>query len=479
MSLWLIPATRANLEKSIEASIDLELAKQYLSNDFISNLQKYSNNQKGIYCWGLSKNSTKLFDDMRPGDEVLITEKGTGKFTYYAEIIDKTINPDLALKLWPFIGKAPWEYIYFLTNIKKIDKDKKEIVKDFGYSEHFAVSGSIKVRDEIYSSYGKVADQFKLGISKYSFPAAPTTNSKVPTSSSKGDTAIETAQIHVTEKETFFQAGDIVLTKGSSNKSNQIIFFQNISSKFTNTPHTKFSHVSLGVSNGVFIEATVAESHDVRFLHFDELFSKANAYKVYRNNTLSTEHKNDIIKWSRRYVQQDYRPIKNTLWEIAKEKLFFYATFKGFFSHYTVEEKYNQSFCSELVIKILRNTKSINIFPEKNAAKLAPAHLQNYLDESGDWEDITSNYKELLDDKKQYEEKKSKAIDYLKTISHDQLEKDAISECQEWRTNYSAPAKVPLWEQVKIQTRLNNDRLGSYSAEKVYRDFFNQGVKNA
>ena len=50
MSLLLVPATRENLEKSIEKSVDVSFAKKYLSPDFVDEILKFSGIE-GIRCW--------------------------------------------------------------------------------------------------------------------------------------------------------------------------------------------------------------------------------------------------------------------------------------------------------------------------------------------------------------------------------------------------------------------------------------------
>ena len=74
MSLLLVPATRENLEKSIESSVNPEFVKKYLDERYVSYLLRQSGNE-GIRCWAVTKNLKKFFEDIENGDEVLLTEK--------------------------------------------------------------------------------------------------------------------------------------------------------------------------------------------------------------------------------------------------------------------------------------------------------------------------------------------------------------------------------------------------------------------
>ena len=96
MSVLLVPATRENLETSIENSVDLEFARKYLDEKLITELLRLSGNE-GIRCWAVTKNKRKLYNDIRKGDEVLLTEKGTGLFSHYGIVIGKTRNVEFGM----------------------------------------------------------------------------------------------------------------------------------------------------------------------------------------------------------------------------------------------------------------------------------------------------------------------------------------------------------------------------------------------
>lgn len=163
MSLLLVPATRENLEKSIENSVDVSFAKQYLSTEFVEEILKYSGIE-GIRCWALTKNRLNIFNDIKNGDEVLLTEKGTGRFTHYGVIVGKIQNVDFGNALWPIVGDNPWENIYFLANITKINIDKGKLVTDLGYADNFAVPGAIKVEETKYLNLGTISQLFEIPV---------------------------------------------------------------------------------------------------------------------------------------------------------------------------------------------------------------------------------------------------------------------------------------------------------------------------
>jgi len=163
MSLLLVPATRENLEKSIERPVDIVFAKKHLSGEFVQTLVRQAGNE-GIRCWAVTKNKRALFGKIRDGDEVLLTEKGTGLFTHYGIIIGKTQNESFGRALWPISGDNPWEYIYFLANIQKIRIDKKNLVMQLGYKESFIVPGSIIAKNDNLETISK---KYKIPVFDY------------------------------------------------------------------------------------------------------------------------------------------------------------------------------------------------------------------------------------------------------------------------------------------------------------------------
>jgi hypothetical protein len=166
MGLLLVPATRENLEKSIENSVDINFAQKYLDKNFINDILHLSGNE-GIRCWAVTKNNEKLFNDIVVGDEVLLTEKSTGLFTHYGVIVGKIKNELFGKALWPISGENPWEFIYFLANISKVKIDKANFVEKLGYNASYTVPGSIKVKNEFYQKLGSVSDQYDIHIYEY------------------------------------------------------------------------------------------------------------------------------------------------------------------------------------------------------------------------------------------------------------------------------------------------------------------------
>lgn len=163
MGLILIPASRENLEQSIEKSVDYLLAQKYISEDFLDEITKYSG-LEGIRCWASTINNKGIFDNLQNGDEVLLTENGTGKFTHYGVIIGKIQNKEFGQALWSVVGDNPWEFIYFMANIQRIQIDKRALILELGYASNFTVPGAIRVREDYYKKIGAIASKLEIEI---------------------------------------------------------------------------------------------------------------------------------------------------------------------------------------------------------------------------------------------------------------------------------------------------------------------------
>lgn len=147
MSLFFAPANRRNLACSIEKEVPPARIAPYVSSDTLQEIQSLAG-MEGIRCWAMTRTKRSTFKKMKPGDIVLFAEKGTMRFTYYAQVTCTLENKALGDDLWPVQEENPWELIYFLRNIRHIDILKSEFIPKFGYDPGFVVPGVIHVKDD-------------------------------------------------------------------------------------------------------------------------------------------------------------------------------------------------------------------------------------------------------------------------------------------------------------------------------------------
>jgi putative restriction endonuclease len=161
MSLYLVPATRDNLEVSIEMEVAPERLAPHVSKDIFEELLRLGG-PEGIRCWAMTTTLRAAFDAMRPGDLVLLSESDTKRFTHCAQVTSKVESKAFGDALWPVKGDKSWELIYFLRNIRQISVSKAELVEKLGYAPNFAVPGTTHVKDDriqrFESKHGPIAN---------------------------------------------------------------------------------------------------------------------------------------------------------------------------------------------------------------------------------------------------------------------------------------------------------------------------------
>ncbi len=106
MSLYFVPANRQNLELSIEQDVPPERLAPFVPDDVIRELQDRAG-MEGIRCWAMTPTKRSIFDAMQPGDIVLMSEKGTRRFTHCAQVTFKLENKALGDTLWPIRPRGP------------------------------------------------------------------------------------------------------------------------------------------------------------------------------------------------------------------------------------------------------------------------------------------------------------------------------------------------------------------------------------
>lgn len=160
IGLYLAPASKENLETTIIKSKPLIVAKSNLSQEQFKALEHGLKGKEKIHCWAMTKNSRSKFNAMNKGDLVLFTSKGTGRFSYIAKVIYKLESALLGEALWSVVPGLPWELIYFLEDINRINVPKEKLVSALGYDQGYVVPGIVRVSSErvqnIINVYGSI-----------------------------------------------------------------------------------------------------------------------------------------------------------------------------------------------------------------------------------------------------------------------------------------------------------------------------------
>lgn len=159
--------------------------------------------------------------------------------------------------------------------------------------------------------------------------------------------------------------GDIFLVRGGSKSSTAIVNAQKIL-----YPKAKSSHVEFYLGDGSIIHSTGDNGVHLAFL-LDELKDIKDEWKVIRLLGVTEQDTENLAKAAIYFLRQEYN-VK-----------------------YMMEGVDNKSFCSELIAKIYMKA-NIKILNGKDPSKVAPAHFDKEVDQLSLWEDVTSEYHQII-----------------------------------------------------------------------------------
>jgi hypothetical protein len=125
-----------NFLSSIKHGVPYEKIESLLANEG----RKILSNQKIIYAWGNRASRSASWQKMEPGDFVLFYAHR--KLVSVGRVIYKQQSRDLALAMWPPDEKGnPWEYTFFLDNIKSFEIPMRFFNDLVGWQSNYVVQG--------------------------------------------------------------------------------------------------------------------------------------------------------------------------------------------------------------------------------------------------------------------------------------------------------------------------------------------------
>ena len=144
--LFLTPASGENLRATIQQTVPLAAAAQHLTEPQTAALKEALGGERDFHCWAMTEKRKTFFAAMAPGDIVLLTEKGTGKFTWFGVVVAKVVSEALGKALWDEVPGLPWKLIYVLSDVRHIAADKDKLVSELGFKKGYWVPGVLQVR---------------------------------------------------------------------------------------------------------------------------------------------------------------------------------------------------------------------------------------------------------------------------------------------------------------------------------------------
>ncbi|MDZ4860102.1 MAG: hypothetical protein SGI88_14080 [Candidatus Hydrogenedentes bacterium] len=143
-NLFLAPGNKTNLDRSILQSVQISDINQLLTPEQRGILR----NTQSLRCFALKEHARTNYNAMRPGDLVLFSENGSGKFKYASRIQTTFENASLGKLIW---RDPQWKLIYLLNPQQTwiTDLNKPNTLEKCGYDRNFWLPGFIQVSAEV------------------------------------------------------------------------------------------------------------------------------------------------------------------------------------------------------------------------------------------------------------------------------------------------------------------------------------------
>jgi len=146
--LFLAPANAENIKATLTNAVSIEALEERLNAQTVVSLKAALDGRRSFHCWAMTTSSRGTYDNMKAGDLVIFTPKGTGRFTYRACVLAKIESQALGELLWSVTPGRPWSLIYVLHDVRPINVSKEKLVSEFGYDRSFPVYGITRVAPE-------------------------------------------------------------------------------------------------------------------------------------------------------------------------------------------------------------------------------------------------------------------------------------------------------------------------------------------
>jgi len=153
MTVFLIPAAPQTACQTLRDEVSFERAAQFLDSAQSRHLEAEFGGRLPLHCWAVTDGINKrYFDMMVPGDELLFTETGSGRFQWRAAVKTTLECENLGLDLWPNRGPTgiqksrtkPWKFIYIVDNLKQVSFEKRIVLRTLGYASPNDTLGGLR-----------------------------------------------------------------------------------------------------------------------------------------------------------------------------------------------------------------------------------------------------------------------------------------------------------------------------------------------
>lgn len=147
MNLYILPGSYKNLAATIFKSVPFSQLELALAAPVINLIRQKLGDQMPR-CWAFSRETIGNYKQMQENDVVLFKENQTDSFSISGSVADKVQSAALGKILWPVAGDNPWEFIFFIKDIKQVSIPFSKLCVELEYEENFWMAGAKRVSTE-------------------------------------------------------------------------------------------------------------------------------------------------------------------------------------------------------------------------------------------------------------------------------------------------------------------------------------------
>jgi hypothetical protein len=96
----------------------------------------------------MSERNESLWQALNGRHAILFAETGTPYFTEEAFALGRIRSKSLGERLWANVPGQPWEFLFVVGLVRRIQIPKSELLSELDYSDNYWLPGTIRVSDE-------------------------------------------------------------------------------------------------------------------------------------------------------------------------------------------------------------------------------------------------------------------------------------------------------------------------------------------
>lgn len=149
MNIFLVPGHPGNFAATILQSVPRSRILENINTEQRAELDRAIPSGMPIHCWafkaGINNCNVSMYNSMCVGDAVFFRPNQAGLVSHIGTVCHLLKSATLGNSIWPVTGPQPWEYIYFLKDLRTINLNWDEFKKKLNISPNNALQRTMRL----------------------------------------------------------------------------------------------------------------------------------------------------------------------------------------------------------------------------------------------------------------------------------------------------------------------------------------------